>query len=431
MIKILKRQLFSSRFFFLAVLVLPLIGFGAYALSARPQFFFLIFIALIFISGLSFFYYRRFTQLTAQYDIKRQDFYEQANVLESDIEKEWQGINAIKKKIVDYGRLKVLAEKLNQSFTIHETTRTLTSEVMQLFGHKEVTIILYLFQSKTGELGISASRKGQMEVNLKAKKGDFYDRWVAKNVQALLVEDTKNDFRFDFKKAHTEDGRVIRSVMSVPLMIGSKAIGILRLDSSSPNYFHAENIRLLATAADLGAVAIENAQLYEKIEELAIRDSLTGLYLRRYFLERMGHEMQRELRQGGELSFLMIDLDYFKRYNDAYGHMAGDIVLRTVSLMLSDMFGDPGNMICRYGGEEFAVFIHDCSKERAVEMAQQFRKKIEKQAIVLRREKTMITVSIGVSVFPGDGHLKNDLIEKADAALYKAKGKGRNCVCCA
>lgn len=431
MIKTLKRQFFSSRIFLALLLFLPLCGFIVYAVYARPQFFVIILTALLFLTGLFLFFRRKWFHLRAEYDIRRQDFLEQANLLESDIEREWQGVRAIQKKIVDYGQLKVIAERLNQCFSLDDTSKALSSEVSRLFGEKEATVILYLFHSKTGELGISASQKGQLQVNLKAKKGDLYDHWVAKNMQALLIEDTKNDFRFDADKAHTEDSRIIRSLMSVPLVIGNKAIGILRLDSHKPGFFHSENLRLLTTIADLGAVAIENAQLYEKIEDLAIRDGLTGLFLRRHFLDRLAHEMSREMRQKESLAFFMIDLDYFKRYNDTYGHMAGDIVLKTLGMMLTDIFCSPGTMVCRYGGEEFAVFMPDCHKARAVEIAESLRKKIEGQAVILRREKTSVTVSMGIAVFPEDAQVKDDLIEKADRALYKAKKKGRNQVCTA
>jgi diguanylate cyclase (GGDEF)-like protein len=219
--------------------------------------------------------------------------------------------------------------------------------------------------------------------------------------------------------------------MSVPMMIGNKAIGILRLDSSRPKYFQSENIRLLTTVSDLGAVAIENAQLYESIEDLAIRDGLTGLFLRRHFLKRLSHEMKRDRRKKSPLSFLMIDLDYFKKYNDKYGHMAGDIVLKTLSMVLVNTFCNPGDMICRYGGEEFAVFLPDCSKEQAIKVAEELRKRVTGQSVMFRRQKTKISISIGIAVFPDHADGKDDLIEKADMALYKAKGKGRNCVCVA
>ena len=192
-----------------------------------------------------------------------------------------------------------------------------------------------------------------------------------------------------------------------------------------------EDLRLLTTIGDLGAVAVENAQLFERVEQLAIKDSLTGLYLRRYFLDRVGEEINRHLRHKNQLSFLMIDLDHFKQYNDTFGHMAGDIVLKKLGEFLTDFFKNPGYLVCRFGGEEFSVLLTDCPKSKAMEMAQTIRKKIEEQTILLRREKTRITISIGVASFPKDAQFKEELIHHADQALYQAKVGGRNRVCAA
>ena len=180
------------------------------------------------------------------------------------------------------------------------------------------------------------------------------------------------------------------------------------------------------TIGDVGAVAIENAQLYGRLEELAIRDSLTGLYLRRILLTRLNEEVNRQIRRQKDLSLLMIDLDEFKRYNDRFGHMAGDIVLKTVGRILTEQFPNAGDLVCRYGGEEFCVLLPDCTKSRAVERAETLRKKIEAQILVLRREETKVSVSIGVATFPKDAKSKEELIDRADQALYDAKSKGRN-----
>ena len=167
------------------------------------------------------------------------------------------------------------------------------------------------------------------------------------------------------------------------------------------------------------------------MEDLAIRDGLTGLYLRRYMQERLNEEMGRELRRGRELCFLMIDLDRFKQYNDSFGHIAGDIVLRTIGTVLLDHFSQPGDLVCRYGGEEFCVLLPDCPKDKAVELANDVRKKILAKEVILRRQKTHVSVSIGVAAFPTDARSKEELIMKADEALYKAKESGRNKVCVA
>jgi diguanylate cyclase len=125
----------------------------------------------------------------------------------------------------------------------------------------------------------------------------------------------------------------------------------------------------------------------------------------------------------------MLDLDRFKQYNDKFGHIAGDIVLRTLGMILADLFKEPGMLVCRYGGEEFSVLLPDCTRQGALELAEEARKKIAEQTIILRREKTHITVSIGVAMFPQDAQNAKELIHKADQALYRAKEEGRNRVC--
>ncbi|MCK5579819.1 MAG: diguanylate cyclase [Candidatus Omnitrophica bacterium] len=429
MIKTLKKRLYNSEYFLFVSLLLPLIGFFVYAARYCYDFFPFLFCALLaslsYLVGCHF----RLIRRHAESDLEIQDCLEKTNLLEDEFLKEQQAVSSLHRKIVNYSQLKGLTEKLCKSLTSVETSRVLSVEAGKLFGDKETMIILYLFHPKTGVLGIASSQKGQAHVNLKDKEGDWFDRWVVKTLKPLWVEDTKSDFRFDADKISTEESRKVRSLMSVPLMTGNKMIGILRVDSPRENYFVAEDIRLLATIADLGALAIENAQLYEKIEDLAIRDSLTGLYLRRHFLGRMPQEMSRCLRRKKELSFVLVDLDEFKRYNDKFGHTAGDIVLRTIGMILADEFDAPGDLVCRYGGEEFAVLLPDCSKEEAFERAEVLRKKVEAQTIILRREKTRITISVGVAAFPRDVQIKEDLIQKADMEMYRAKKQGRNRVC--
>ena len=119
----------------------------------------------------------------------------------------------------------------------------------------------------------------------------------------MLVEDVQTDFRFDLDKIDTEDKRQIRSLISTPLIVGEKTLGILRVDSTAAHQFATDDLRFLRTIADLTSIAIENAQLYERLETMAIKDGLTGLYLRRHMLERLGEEISREMRRGRNLVF--------------------------------------------------------------------------------------------------------------------------------
>jgi len=364
-------------------------------------------------------------------DLQIEDMGERINMVGVFIQKEKQAIESFRKKIDNFSKLKDVTEQLSMCLTLEDTSRTLSDEVGKLYGQKDRTIILYLFHSKTGRLGISSSQKGQMRVNIKSKNGDEFDQWVVKTMQSLLIEDAKNDYRFDVDKIKTEDDRKVRSLITVPMTVGNKALGILRVDSPLEDQFDTEDLRFLTTIGDVGALAVENAQLYEHVQQLAIRDGLTNLYLRRYLLERMPNEISRALRNQTELSFVMIDIDKFKRYNDKFGHMAGDIVLKTVGMLMSEFFQYPGNLVCRYGGEEFCVLLPDCSKKKVAELAEEFRHLVEKKIVVLRREKTHITVSMGVASLPTDTQHYEELIGKADQALYQAKETGRNKVCVA
>lgn len=424
-----KIQLFDSPFFLIPILLIPLLGFFVFAVVFAPVLFGLLAVGL----AACLFYLiplrNRLAQKQSEVQLRAQNCHEQANLMEAGIQREKIVIEAFRDKIVNFSQLKGLVERLSMCLTLDDTSKTFSAEVNRLFGDRDSTISLYLFHSRTGEFGISLSQKGQMRVNIKSKKGDVFDQWLVKTMQPLLVKDTKSDYRFDVERVVPQDAREIGSLISVPLMVGHKALGILRIDNANENYFTTEDLRFLTAIGDLGAVAIENAQLYERVEQLAVKDGLTGLYLRRYLLDRMPEEISRQLRRKDHLAFLMLDLDKFKHYNDTFGHVAGDIVLRTVGMLLTDLFKDPGMLVCRYGGEEFSVLLPDCARPKALALAEEIRKKIAAQVITLRREKTRITASIGVAVFPEDAQNVKELISRADAALYRAKGAGRNRVC--
>lgn len=410
--------------------MVPLAGFFVYA-TKNPGAYVFLAVALAADILLLMAFHRRYLKKQSQISLLKEEYFEKANLLKVELQHEWETIASLRLKIINYSQLKDLTEKLSLSLSMEDTSSTLSNEVSKLFGHKDVTVILYLFHSTTGELGISSSQKGQMQVNLKAKKGDIFDAFVVKTLHPLLVEDAQTDFRFDLDKLDAEDKRTIRSLISTPLIVGEKTLGILRVDSAVPGQFATDDLRFLRTIADLTSVAIENAQLYERLETMAIKDGLTGLYLRRHMLDRLQEEISREMRRKRELSFLMLDLDRFKQYNDSFGHMAGDIVLKAIAKILEGHFSNPGEIVCRYGGEEFCALLPDCPKTKAVQLANEFRKMVEGREIILRRQKTHVTVSVGVAAFPKDGHSRDELIFKADEALYRAKETGRNKVCAA
>ncbi len=166
-----------------------------------------------------------------------------------------------------------------------------------------------------------------------------------------------------------------------------------------------------------------------ELKELSIRDGLTGLFNHRHFYVRLKEELARAQRYGTQVSLLIIDIDDFKHYNDTFGHLRGDEILKDLGRTISDGFRDT-DIACRYGGEEFAVIMPETSKQRALESAERMRLRIEGGGAGGGAGPVTagITVSVGVSSYPEDTTELDSMVGLADTALYSAKGNGKNMV---
>ncbi len=175
---------------------------------------------------------------------------------------------------------------------------------------------------------------------------------------------------------------------------------------------------------------IQRMKLYEKVQTLAITDSLTGVYVRRHLNERFKDELERSRRMGLKLSFLMIDIDHFKELNDRYGHLVGDAVLKEVARLIKNSVREL-DLVSRFGGEEFGVLLVDTDELGAFFVAERIRMAIAEKPIRAYEESTYVSVSIGCATWSQQNPGAESLIESADAALYQAKREGRNRVCIA
>ena len=214
--------------------------------------------------------------------------------------------------------------------------------------------------------------------------------------------------------------------MSVPIVFQRRTLGVLNLESASPDVFTPANVLALEAFADQVAGAIHLAQVTRDLEEantrlqrLSMMDALTGVDNRRRFDEVLDREWRRSTRSGATLSLLMIDVDRFKEFNDTHGHQAGDECLRSVAAVLRECLSRAGDVVARYGGEEFAVLLPDSVPDSASRVAERLRARVE--------ERTPITISIGVATLAGTRDtLPSRLVATADDALYEAKREGRN-----
>ncbi len=211
-----------------------------------------------------------------------------------------------------------------------------------------------------------------------------------------------------------------------PFKSRDKLIGILGLGKKQSDgpYSH-EDMQLVTNIANQAGIMIENARLYHQAKTRANTDELTGLYNHRSFHERIEQEIARGSRFGGTFSLIMLDIDLFKAYNDIYGHLAGDQVLRKVGRYIESSIRSI-DLAFRYGGEEFSVILPEARLDDAYKVAERIRKTIESKT---SSRAMPITASLGVGNWPNDGVMKEEIIGLADAALYRAKQTGRNRTC--
>ena len=210
-----------------------------------------------------------------------------------------------------------------------------------------------------------------------------------------------------------------------PMIVAGRPIGVLGVESEPPLTEHQRSV--LTAAAALLAVSLKNAELFHEVHENSVRDSLTGCFNRKHAMEVMDGELRRARRSQLPLSLLMFDLDHFKGINDRHGHLCGDAVLASIGVRMNAVLRG-SDLKCRFGGEEFFVLLPDTPLVGARRVAETLRREIEEHPIRWNEEAITVTASVGVTaVAPGEVDTKA-IIGRADAALYRAKDSGRNCV---
>jgi diguanylate cyclase (GGDEF)-like protein len=217
--------------------------------------------------------------------------------------------------------------------------------------------------------------------------------------------------------------RETRSCMGIPLVSFGQTLGMLVMESVEEGRFQESDGESLEAVADICATAIQNAHYVERVKQLAYLDGLTGIFNRRFFELRILEEIDRARRFQAGMAVLMVDIDQFKRLNDEFGHLLGDEVLRQVSSIFSQQLRKI-DVVCRYGGEEFAIVLSQTNPQHALAVAEKLRRLVENwQFPGVARP---VTISTGVATFPNHGTTRDELVRAADAGLYAAKQGGRN-----
>ncbi len=221
-----------------------------------------------------------------------------------------------------------------------------------------------------------------------------------------------------------------QAYICAPMMAQGQALGILHLTlapdlADDPARLETRQ-RVVEAVSDRIGLAYANLKLRETLRSLSIRDPLTGLFNRRFMEESLQLELKRAQRQQSALSVAMVDADYFKKFNDTFGHEAGDILLRELAVRLQRGVRE-SDVVCRFGGEEFVLLLPGAALEVAAARMERLREEVARIALVHAGQTLgKVTISVGVAAYPGHGAASEELIAAADAALYRAKQQGRD-----
>jgi diguanylate cyclase (GGDEF)-like protein len=219
--------------------------------------------------------------------------------------------------------------------------------------------------------------------------------------------------------------RDVESIKVLPLSIQKRPLGTLVVGLEERHRFGNEEMNMLLTVASLASIAVENGKLYEKMEQMATTDGLTGLFNHRVFQEKLDEALARTQRSGKKLSMILLDIDRFKKVNDTHGHPVGDAVLKGVAEVLKDG-ARAVDTVARYGGEEFAVIMEETEQAGAKVKAERIREEVKKVVFASDQGRFTVTVSAGIATYPDDAKEKEEIVLRADEALYHSKRGGRD-----
>ncbi len=327
----------------------------------------------------------------------------------------------VEKQLRDIGHLYDIMRDAGSALNVQEMLSLVSEHTNRMFNLPHFVMAMLSEDGRQYEIKISSGcDESQLRGAALSLDPTRLAAKLAKERQTLWVPDVLE--RTEFSRLADLN---VRAFVFIPFIVQNQVIGFFCSYSSGEDFLDAEGFANLQIFFNQISIGLQKALLYEKVQRLSITDGLTRLYSHRFFRTRLDEELALMKRYASHLCLLILDIDHFKKYNDNYGHVAGDQVLMETARILKETC-DVTQTVARYGGEEMVVLAPETSKEQGAELAERIRSKMEGHAFKVGKESTQVTVSIGVAAYPQDATTAVELIAAADKALYAAKEGGRN-----
>jgi diguanylate cyclase (GGDEF)-like protein len=332
----------------------------------------------------------------------------------------------------NFAALHEMSSTLSSSLDIKEVLDRLSSQIKSVVPY-DFCVFLHT-DEKTGEAGIAALSGfdsklvgSRFPLEQSVILQHMFTQWKERRTANIHYDPDLGGRGKDISLFPIKEMQIpIKSLFGKPLVVGEKFVGAAFLGSVRSNLFTEYHRNMLDTILNQVAMVVDNSMLHQRIQDMARTDGLTGLLNHRTFMEKLSEEYKRLNRDSRPFSILLVDIDFFKKVNDTYGHPVGDVALARVAGVLKDVVRG-SDFVARYGGEEFAVGMVDTDSRGAQQMAERVRAIMEKTNITAGSAVMFkVTLSIGVASFPNDSRKVEEIVGMADEALYHAKRSGRN-----
>ena len=325
-------------------------------------------------------------------------------------------------------RLAVLTDIVKTANSILEPRKvieTIMTRIQQLIPSEAWSMLMVDEEKQELTFELALGEKAKDVQGFRVKIGEGIAGWVAQTGKPTIVNDVSKDPRFA-RRFDSETHFKTRSILCAPLISRGRTIGVVQVINRRGGRFTQADLDLLLTLVEPCAIAIENAILFQRTEQLTITDDLTKLFNSRYLNVYIGREIKRCKRHGIPLSIIFLDLDGFKSVNDQHGHLAGSRTLTEVGGILAEAVRE-SDILARYGGDEFVVVLPETPPGGALVIAERIRRAIASHPF-LREEglEARISASFGIASYPDHALTPEGLIQKADQAMYRVKEKDKN-----
>lgn len=337
-----------------------------------------------------------------------------------------QLLSDLEQRVRELSTFNAVARTLNSTLKLKEVLDIVMSKIKDLIQAEAWSILMLDETSNELVFEVALGEKGDQIREMRLSLGQGVAGWVAQQGQPVIVPDVSKDQRF-FKGLDNKTGFKTRSIIATPLISRGRLIGVFEIiNKLGPEPFNQKDLELLQTLTDHAAIAIENARLYEKAQKLAVTDDLTGLSNSRHCDLFFKKALAEAKKQGRNLSVIFIDLDHMKEVDDTYGHLLGGQTLKEVGDRIAALVKPP-DLASRYGGDEYVIILPFKGAAEAKSLAEAVRQKIEAEPfLTVHQLSCKLTASIGIAVFPEHGQTMDELLSKADKAMYQVKETGKN-----